>query len=363
MIRRSSRNVDDDDKNDDDFDDEGDEEFVDPYSDRARLDLLNFYESHDIVGTAAALDADAAYDKLIRLTERVLMWNERLNLISRRDCDARVIYHKHVLPSVALLPLILEGMKDVNECDVIDVGTGGGFPGLPLAMLLPTVRFTLVDSVRKKLVAISDMSADLDVSNVRVHCGRVEEMDMSVHRGRYDVVLGRSVTALPRFCSWVTNLVRREGGRLIYIIGGELDDVVTSRIGRDVPIDTLLSRRKHTSDKRALIFGSRDVYEIARQHVGGSGGGGRSTRVAVAGRGGVVERRQREGNGAPPRGPTPGGGREGGRKSLGGGETSRNGNNVGGGASNEKPARGAWTKRQNDVKKQRGYDDFQRYES
>jgi hypothetical protein len=112
-------------------------------------------------------------------------------------------------------------------------------------------------------------------------------MDMTVHRGRYDVVLGRSVTALPRFCLWVTNLVRREGGRLIYIIGGELDDVVTSRIGRDVPIDTLLSRRKHTSDKRALIFGSRDVYEIARHHVGGGSGGERSTRVAVAGRGGL----------------------------------------------------------------------------
>jgi hypothetical protein len=122
MIRRSGGNVDDDDE-----DNEGDEEFVDPYSDRARLDLLNFYVSHDIVGTAA-LDADAAYDKLIRLTERVLMWNERLNLIFRKDCDARVIYHKHVLPSVALLPLILEGMKDANECDVIDVGTGGGVP-------------------------------------------------------------------------------------------------------------------------------------------------------------------------------------------------------------------------------------------
>jgi 16S rRNA (guanine527-N7)-methyltransferase len=216
-----------------------------------------------------ALDADAAYDKLIRLTEMILLWNERLNLISRKDCDARAIYHKHVMPSVALMPLILDGMKDdttMNDegYDVIDVGTGGGFPGLPLAMVLPSsARFTLVDSIKKKLVAISEMSSDLDVTNVRVHCGRVEEMDMSVHRGRYDAVLGRSVSALTRFCGWVTNLVSREGGRLIYIIGGELDDVVASRMERDVPIDMLLSRRRNASDKRVLIFSSREVYEIA----------------------------------------------------------------------------------------------------
>ena len=354
---------------------EGEEAFVDPYSDRARLDLLKFYEANDIVGSVA-LDADAAYDKLIRLTEMILLWNERLNLISRKDCDARAIYHKHVLPSVALLPLILEGMKDdatMNDkgYDVIDVGTGGGFPGLPLAMVLPSARFTLVDSIKKKLVAISEMSSDLDVTNVRVHCGRVEEMDMSVHRGRYDAVLGRSVSALTRFCGWVTNLVSREGGRLIYIIGGELDDVVTSRMERDVPIDMLLSRRRDTSDKRALIFSSRDVYEIAKQHAGGGGDGGsggeRITRGAVGGRSGVIERRRLEGDDAAPRGRTSvgGGGRGGGRKSAEGRGTSRNGNNNTHGliGNNDKPAKGAWTKRQNDVKKQRGYDDFQRYES
>ena len=376
------------DDDDDDGDDDDDDGGVDPYSDRAMDDLANFYADHGI-GTAE--DARIAHGRLLRLTEQVLSWNQRLNLVSRKDCTASVVYHMHVLPSVALLPLILEGTtaRTIDEGDygggtggehiasstatattattttaleVVDVGTGGGFPGLPLAMLLPSARFTLVDSVKKKLVAVSEMATELDVTNVRVHCGRVEEMVGREHRGRYDVVLGRSVTALPKFCSWVTDLVRRGGGsasasddggqqrrgggssgdeggggggRLIYIIGGETDDFVTSRIARDVPIDRLLRRQPSTSDKRALVFGHREVYEIARLSGVGGGGGGVSP---------------------PPPPPRGGGEKAGGRGAT---------RNVGGGGGRgaNKPAKGAWSKRQNDVKKQRGYDDFQRFES
>lgn len=357
---------------------------IDPYSDQAFIDLANFYTHHEINtnNRAGAIDVRLAYNKLLRLTESVVIWNERLNLISRIDCTPTVVYHRHVLPSVALLPLILNAINtqqnpnanidessndnnnDISNANntptfnIIDVGTGGGFPGLPLALLLPSVQFTLVDSIKKKLVAVSDMASELDVTNVRVHHGRVEEMYINEitgmtteHAGKYSIVLGRSVTALPRFCGWVTNLIKREtrhqegggggggGGRLIYIIGGELDEIVSSRIVHDVPIDELLCRSKVMSDKRALIFDAQDVYLIARNS------GEEVIRNDV-----VVVRNNSSSRSPPPAR----------RKRL---EQSSNTTGEGATGKSKPLAKGAWSKKQNDVKKQRGYDDFKRYES
>jgi len=342
-------------------------EEIDPYSDQAKDDLANFYKQNGI-DDDDDFDVDTTHKLLLRLTEQVLAWNQRLNLVSRKDCNAAVVYHRHILPSIALLPLILEEqstMMNNNDSDdaskknkplnIIDVGTGGGFPGLPLALLLPNVQFTLVDSIQKKLTAVSEMAAELDMTNVRVHWGRVEEMysdekGRREHWGRYDVVLGRSVTALPRFCGWVSDLMKNGGagdllkqrsesggdeegdgsgeGRLIYIIGGELDDLVESRIVQDIHVDTLLQRAKGTSDKRALIFNAGDVEEIATQS-------GEKDKIVRS---------------APPKK----------AKSV---ENQNNNNPRAGGGGGRKMAKGAWSKKQNDVKKQRGYDDFQRFES
>lgn len=306
-------------------------EEIDPYSDRARNDLANFYQRHGIETD----DIDAVHKSLLRLTEQVLSWNQRLNLVSRKDCTASVVYHRHILPSIALLPLVLEGKKnDDAVLKVVDVGTGGGFPGLPLALLLPNVQFTLVDSIQKKLVAVSEMAAELDMGNVRVHCGRVEEMyadskGKREHRGKYDVVLGRSVTALPRFCAWISDLLKRgkddaeDEGRLIYIIGGDLDELVESRIVQDMPVDQLLGRQEGSSDKRGLIFSARDVETIATES-------GEKQKIVRTGPG----RRRKNSN-----------------SNSGGG----------GGSGGKKTAKGEWSKKRNDVKKDRGYDDFQRY--
>lgn len=328
---------------------------MDIYSDQAREDFANFWERHNLGEAAGALDADEAHSTLLCLTEQVLSWNRRLNLVSRKDCTAAVVYHRHVLPSVALLPLVLRSRPpppadddDGNNAQgpqlhIVDVGTGGGFPGLPLALLLPSASFTLVDSVRKKLVAVSDMAAELEAENVRVHWGRVEEMHLPAHdaqdedgggkkqehhRGRYDLVLGRSVAALPTFCAWVDPLLKkaakegddREEGKLVYIIGGELDDLVTSRVSGDEPLDGLLGRAAATSDKRALTIRARDVAALARES-------GEKLPLRVA--------------------PRPG-------KNDGKNKVRRK---------KDKLARGAWGKRQSGVRKQRGYDDFQRFES
>lgn len=378
---------------------------IDPYSDQAFIDFSNFYTHHNIAGkqqqqhAAAAIDVRLAHDKLLRLTESVVFWNERLNLISRRDCNPTMVYHRHVLPSVALLPLIVNEINnyhhtnnnnnyhhdddinnnnthynnpaDINNLfNIIDVGTGGGFPGLPLALLLPTtnvVQFTLVDSIKKKLLAVSAMASELDVNNVRFHHGRVEEMYINQdtgktnqHHYKYDIVLGRSVTALPRFCCWITNLIKQEprhhhqegggggGGKLIYIIGGDLDEIVSSRIVQDVPIDELLCRTKVMSDKRALLFNAQDVYEIARN----SGEEIIRTDVVVVRNNSSSSSSSRNPPPPPPFTATR-------RKS----KVQQN-SNTGDASGKAKPlAKGAWSKKQNDVKKQRGYNDFKRYES
>ncbi|KAL7484552.1 hypothetical protein ACHAW6_010187 [Cyclotella cf. meneghiniana] len=319
---------------------------VDPYSEEAKQNLAKFYASlstnsashglPDIIDT----DVDKAHKSLLKLTEQVLQWNQRLNLVSRKDCTATVVYHRHVLPSVALLPLIVplltrqpQQSDQSNENNyafhVVDVGTGGGFPGLPLALLLPRVQFTLVDSVQKKLVAVSEMASELDISNVRIHCGRVEEMYATTdgrreHYKRYNVVLGRSVTALPRFCAWVADLLKsndNEEGKLIYIIGGDLEEAVQSRFRSDTPIDALLQREAGTSDKRALVFNARSVREIAEE----------SGEMFILRKNGGGQARKKS-QGSPVR------------------------------SQGRKLAKGEWSHKRNDVKKERGYEDFKRYE-
>ena len=301
---------------------------IDPYSEEAKQNLSKLYSTQS---NSSVIDTDSekAHKSLVKLTEQVLAWNQRLNLVSRKDCTASVVYHRHVLPSVALLPLIASILEknEASTLNIVDVGTGGGFPGLPLALLLPQIQFTMVDSVQKKLVAVSEMASELDISNIRIHCGRVEEMysgekGRREHYKRYDIVLGRSVTALPRFCAWVSDLLKNgeNEGKLIYIIGGELEDVVESHIQSDTPIDSLLQRQEGTSDKRALIFSAQSVSQIAEES-------GEKFNIVRSGSPG------RKKNSNQPKG--------------------RQGNKL---------AKGEWSKKRNDVKKDRGYDDFQRYE-
>mmetsp|Transcript_553 Transcript_553/g.906 ORF Transcript_553/g.906 Transcript_553/m.906 type:complete len:343 (-) Transcript_553:223-1251(-) len=258
----------------------------------------------------------AQHELLIDLSHLVVEWNDRLNLISRKDCTVNVVFGRHVLPSVALLPLLLK-LEGKEKKKVVDVGTGGGFPGLPLAILFPSVEFTLVDSVGKKLRAVSDMADELSLTNVQTHHGRAELMvdeSASLHYQQYDVCVGRSVAALPKFCFWVQDLLNPDDGKLVYIIGGEVEEVVTLRLEDDVPLDSLIG--DGASDKRALILTASSVKEVAKES------GEKKQRVGVPG-------------------------------------TKRKSNSK----RKNREARGGWVKRDNAEKKQRGYDDFKRFDS
>ena len=125
-----------------------------------------------------------------------MAWNKKLNLISRRDIDH--IYLKHVLHALSIAKVI----TFIPGARVLDVGTGGGFPGIPLAILFPKTQFHLVDAIGKKVRAVQQIAAALGLSNVSVQQIRAEQVT-----AQYDFILGRAVTNLVAFYSWVKHNV------------------------------------------------------------------------------------------------------------------------------------------------------------
>lgn len=134
-------------------------------------------------------------------------WNEKINVISRKDIDN--IECHHYLHSLSLLKFI----KFNDGTEVLDVGTGGGFPGLPLAIVLPQVKFYLLDSIQKKLKVIEDIKTQLKLNNVEIIWGRVED-----YKKKHDILTARAVTTLPNFYELVKKNVKKE---LIYLKGGD----------------------------------------------------------------------------------------------------------------------------------------------
>ncbi len=145
-------------------------------------------------------------------------WNERVNVISRKDIDN--LYEHHVLHSLGIAKV--QAFKP--ECDILDIGTGGGFPGIPLAIMFPKTHFHLVDSIGKKIKVVEAVAQKLELTNVRAEQARAESID-----GEYDFVVSRAVTDLPTFVKWVRGKIstanyheRRNG--ILYLKGGDLAD-------------------------------------------------------------------------------------------------------------------------------------------
>ena len=128
------------------------------------------------------------------LQELYTEWNEKINVISRKDIDE--LYLRHVLHSLAIAKFI----QFNKGTHIIDVGTGGGFPGIPLAIFFPNVKFTLLDSIGKKIKVVESVSKDLSLSNVTAINDRVEN-----HSENYDFILSRAVAKTEKFYSLVNN--------------------------------------------------------------------------------------------------------------------------------------------------------------
>lgn len=149
-------------------------------------------------------------------------WNARINVVSRKDIGQ--IDVRHVLHSLA----IAKYTSFVPGTRIIDVGTGGGFPGIPLAIMFPEVSFTLVDSIAKKIKVVESVASELGLTNVRA----VQSRSESVEPRRFDFVVSRAVTAFPDFVSMTRHLVdtRRADNPvrngILYLKGGDFDDEI-----------------------------------------------------------------------------------------------------------------------------------------
>jgi len=141
-------------------------------------------------------------------------WNEKINVISRKDIDQ--LYLHHVLHSLALVKV--QNFKDGQR--VLDVGTGGGFPGIPLAIYYPGIHFHLVDSIGKKLKVVQAIAKDLGLQNITTEHNRVERL-----RGKYDYIVSRAVAPTLQLYRWTQHLIKEtDHGGWLLLKGGNLED-------------------------------------------------------------------------------------------------------------------------------------------
>lgn len=152
-------------------------------------------------------------------------WNARINVISRKDIDA--LYEHHVLHSLAIARYLLTvpGLQErFAGASVLDLGTGGGFPGIPLAILYPSARFVLCDSIGKKTVVAQAVASALGLENVRVVNARAESLEES-----FDFVVSRAVASLPDFFPWVRG---KYSQGILYLKGGDINEEIALVMAR-----------------------------------------------------------------------------------------------------------------------------------
>lgn len=149
-------------------------------------------------------------------------WNEQINVISRKDTEN--FYERHVLHSLGIAKV----MEFTSDSSVLDIGTGGGFPGIPLAILFPECQFTLVDSIGKKIRVVNEVKSALGLTNVVAIHERAENI-----KGNFDFIVSRAVTAMPDFIRWTSGKIAKKNQNslkngILYLKGGDLTEELST---------------------------------------------------------------------------------------------------------------------------------------
>jgi 16S rRNA (guanine527-N7)-methyltransferase len=162
--------------------------------------------------------SDVQRDKLSKLKVLYDSWNSKINVISRKDMDNFFVHH--VLHSLSIAKVI----SFVPGTHILDVGTGGGFPGIPLAIIFPDCEFTLLDSIEKKIKVVKSVSDELGLSNVTAVRKRIEE-----EKSKFHFIVSRAVTGFPEFVKLTLKNISTDGSNslnngILYLKGGDLSD-------------------------------------------------------------------------------------------------------------------------------------------
>jgi len=162
--------------------------------------------------------SDVQKEQFSKLFELYSDWNSKINVVSRKDIEE--LYLRHVLHSLGIAKVL----QFKNGTSIMDIGTGGGFPGIPLAILYPDCNFHLVDSINKKLKVVNAVAESLGLTNVKTSHKRAEDINET-----FDFIVSRAVTAMPSFVSWIKNKVNKKSKHdlkngVLYLKGGDLTE-------------------------------------------------------------------------------------------------------------------------------------------
>lgn len=192
---------------------------------------MKFKDFQRIVTTAFPEVTQRQLDRFALMEQGYNDWNAKINVISRKDMDG--LYDHHVLHSLAIARYLrtqkpfeyAEMTLENNGLRVLDLGTGGGFPGIPLAVLFPEVKFTLCDSIKKKTVVAQGIADLLGLENVEVVNARAESLGV-----RFDYVVSRAVASLTDFYPWVKGCYDRS---ILYLKGGDINEEIGMLMARE----------------------------------------------------------------------------------------------------------------------------------
>lgn len=191
---------------------------------------------------------DVQIEQFRKLEELYKDWNAKINVISRKDIDE--LYTKHVLHSLGIAKV----MDFQSGAKVLDVGTGGGFPGIPLAILYPETDFYLIDVIAKKIRVVNEVANGLGLQNVRAEQMRAENV-----KEDFDFIVSRAVTNMPDFYKWVKDKIKKKSNHelkngILYLKGGDLTEEL-----QDFPKATLYNLSDFFEDE---FFETKKVVHL-----------------------------------------------------------------------------------------------------